>query len=599
MTDSSEQGAASDKASGAKPSAEEIEIRKSEARLKKRREAYARAQAMTDVLLDELGAKRLIVIDDEALTPDLYLGAFAANPEALDVLADAELDPIESPEDWDQDVRQKWSALSTDRKRELRTAAAALLAELSEWSPSALEALEGMFSAGRLALVTPEEWNEQQTELLGDGQAVVLFDQELGGDDSGLVLLERYLEPARVAGEPLPAAGILSQEVSEEGELRVAAKEQVPAGELVLISKNHLQNGDLRRAVQLFRLTANLSRLIAARDAVLEGIQHDLEMALEGTREIRPRVIEDLVYRSSRTEGAWEGETYARLVRLLMIEAARERELEDTTSRDVVAEARRFTRFIDEAHENSSRQANHFRAVENYVPGDWVNALRLPLVNGDLFRWTNYLGQVTIGILICQPCDLVLRPEGDRDAREARLLPIVETGKNSKEKLLEFILPATSGNPLPEYGRVVLKDGFYVDLSVLDLCWTNCRGEARLENVDAEFHDVPLTDGMRHRRDQLRGAAAEALSFLKAVGKDEQAMALRLQRHGDLDLQYDVSAPRRWVYPIGRIGRVAERQAAAVLVRYAGVQARTAFEHDLAKFGEGYDFSGPTDTVGS
>ncbi len=568
-----------------KRSPEEVERLKAEGRLKKRRNMYENARAMTDLLLNELGAVRLIVVDDEALSPDLYLSAYQAAPDALDGLG-VETDWREEPDAWAAEVRAIWAGLPIEQKRAHRDAAREVVDELPEYNAAALETLESMFAHGRLLLITPENWLEQREALLAEGPAIVLFDQELGDfGRSGLALLDEYLAAARAAGLELPPAGILSQKVTEQGELTSAAESRVPPGELVLIAKEHLANGELARAVQLFRLTANLSRLMAARERILGGLRQDLETALEQAREISPRVLEDLVYRSSRREGAWEGETFARLVGLLVMDAARERELGDAELRDVVAAARSLTRFIDDAEPNSSKEAKRFHAIENYVPRAWVNTLQLPLVNGDLFEWSDG-GDVKLGVMVCQPCDLVLRPDGTREAPDARLLRIEKKGKQASEKLLEHPLATAASSPLPEYGVVHLKGGFTIDLAVLDLCWMNADGDVSIDDVDAGLDHVPLTDGMAQRRGQLRDQARQTLDFIGSLDEEQRETAVGFQRRGELQLLYDYGRPRRWAYPIKRIGRLTERHAEAILVRYAASQARAAFEHDLSQFGE-------------
>ena len=136
---------------------------------------------------------------------------------------------------------------------------------------------------------------------------------------------------------------------------------------------------------------------------------------------------------------------------------------------------------------------------------------------------------------------------------------------------------------------MLLKEGFTIDLDVLDLCWMNDAGEASINDVDAHFEHVPLTEGMAQRTELLRKRAAQALEFIAALEEGQRGTAVAFQRRGDLQLTYDIQHPRRWAYPIKRIGRMAERQAEAILVRYAAAQARAAFEHDLSAFGEPFE----------
>ncbi len=236
---------------------------------------------------------------------------------------------------------------------------------------------------------------------------------------------------------------------------------RVPSGSLMLISKRHLGNGEYKKAVALFRLTANLPHLHSARDTVLGGLSEDMASAIEAVRQLRPRVLDDLVYRSSRVEGAWEGETLARIAGLYLMRATRQRET-GVDLKPIINKARRLSRRVEpiEEIEDSSQAAAELHQIENFAPAKWINGLKLPLANGDIFE----VKQDNAGtieskhfVMVCQPCDLVVRGDGVREAREARLLPIVR--KKPVERLLEQPLPSSPQTPFRRKRRYCSRMG--------------------------------------------------------------------------------------------------------------------------------------------
>jgi hypothetical protein len=600
-----------DRRKGGMPEPEELArlkaeavIEKQEKRRQEREAKHASLRALTGELLDAIGAPRLLVVDDEVFSVDPYLQAYVAAPDELENLFE-DRDARTENAAWSDGVRHQWEKRAPEQQEVLLERSRAILAKNDAPLPTVpLEMLKEIFPAGRMDVIGPKEWVRDGAQLTKDDPPpIVLFDQELGDFGStGMDLLCEYRETRKMAeGLELPA-GILSREVTEDGQLRNqpdSEEGKVPRGSLMLISKEHLVEDQLPQAVELFRLTANLPRLQSARKHVLEGLENDVAGAIRDANDISPRVLEDVVYRSSFEEGAWEGETMARVAGLLLRKRTRDRELTDTQLREVVAHARRLSRHVDTVDAASPAEASKLQQIENYVPADWVNTLKLPLANGDIFEWAREVhapgGEEVVVecgnyVLVVQPCDLVLRSRtGLREARDGRLLPIQSVSKAPSERLLELGMPPGSPDALPTFGVVQLKKGFYVDLDILDLCWFNEDGATEIADVNAaDTSERMLTEGMILRRGHLLQKTAGSLDYLAKVSKRGKALgsqSVRQFARGDIGLDYDQAQPRRWRYPLRRVARLSDRQAEALLVRYSAAQARAAFDHELDAFG--------------
>jgi hypothetical protein len=539
-------------------------------------------------LLAAIETERVVVVDDRAWPVDTYL-------DALGIPADPPLEDIDSvEEDLDEPraaktkrIREEWSKLAPAARKQLVARAQEILTEQNPGRAlTHLETLSAMFPPGAVELVEPEEWDERQEELLGEGAPpLVLFDHLLEGHArTGLELLAAYLD-ASPAGVTRPA-GILSGEVDEDGNFKGAAEgepTEIPPGELMMMSKVHLQEGEFDKALALLRLTANLPNLIQARRHVLDGLETAVATARAKLEDLPPRVLEDLVYRSSEIEGAWEGETLARVIGLRVLEATREAEQKDDALKHVIADARQLSSEAPVKDERSHAEAEELLTIESYAPGDWINALQLPLANGDIF-------EITLGdgpryyVLVAQPCDMVVRTTGHRDASEAALLPIIYH-KDPKQTLFTQPLPKAPPAPLPSPAEVLLKKGFILDLEVLDLCWFDDSGVACVENVDAEPGAEMLTVGLTVRRSKILEHARAKLAQLNNCEPGDALHTLLVEAfsHDVVGLQHTKESPERWCYPLRRISRLEHPQAEALLVRYSAAQTRAAFDHDLTR----------------
>jgi hypothetical protein len=571
---------------GEPPSPEEIERRRAAARVTEREEKLAELQVQSGDLLAAIKTECLVVVDDQAYPVTTYLqGLQVAEQDELDEIGADEGDPDEPPDARERRITKLWSELPPERREELCERARSLLLKADAGRPlTDLEWLVAMFPPGAVMLVEPGVWRDKSGELTaGEAPPLVLFDQHLAGhEQTGLDLLKEYREAA--SGDLDPPAGIISNEVDEDGQLRGAPEEgppEVPSGSLVMISKDHLQEDRLDEALGLLRLTANLPHLSSARDHVVAGLTADVETAAKKLATMSPRVLEDLVYRSSAIEGAWEGETMARVVRLLVTQSTRDREAGDDDLKAVIRRARLLSEHAPSKDDRSVAIAEQLQRTENYVAGEWVNALQLPLANGDIFAFGDGDASAYY-VLAAQPCDLVLRADGKREAQAGALLPIVEK-RNPKPTLLTEPLPTKPPTPLPESAEVQLKKGLVVSLEVLDLCWFAATGTTKIDDVDVMGTEPMLTEGMNERRRWLTERAREALVELNAAEDETSLHQLLLERlsSGPARVQHDRSAPQRWAFPLRRVARLAHPQAEALLVRYSAAQARAAFDHDL------------------
>jgi hypothetical protein len=157
---------------------------------------------------------------------------------------------------------------------------------------------------------------------------------------------------------------------------------------------------------------------------------------------ILPLEFKQVVIDSSKVEGCREVDTLLRLIHIIF-----RRELHKTLSNDI-GKVQTFNtnvssiKSIDDVTSKSldkelsgqrydSTVVNRLFLDENFVPGEVVNRLLLPLQNGDVFC----ANDKDYYVLLCQPCNISLRKGGKRSTDIGYFVPLEEI--KAEESLLK------------------------------------------------------------------------------------------------------------------------------------------------------------------
>jgi hypothetical protein len=578
-----------------------------------RRSEFESARKAAKKLLNTLEIERVWVIDDHAIPgPEAFLAAYQSSREKAPLpagdIAWAELDDDE----WRHEVRSWFDELDDSERRKVnRKALKALGTE--PLSSVDLDLLQQLLGVDTTTLLHPDEWDEQRDQLIdqvGDPKKVlVLFDRNLGPGrpNGGVTYLKRYL-----AGNSAARAAILTDTVTPDEELSevktLTGSDEEIYPRTLLSSKKNLTVSGAMAFLNLLRLTANAPNLDAMRTRFLDSFDEHHVAAKARLTGLNARILEDIVMRSSQAEGAWELDTLLRLMALFQDDAMRESlrdEGEDGGVRSLLALARRLVDMCFVEHPPSVAEAKKIMAGERWARIDYVNELGLPLANGDVFTIAN-----RSYILMCQPCDLMLRSNGRRRASSTvTLLPLEPKGsavdgesssaeqERSPASVLEnkrryHDLPFGLAGEPPEGIAMVFAPWFDVETFVLDLCTFRVDGNALLETDGQGAAPEPLTPGVRARRSQV---VKEAVQKLKLVGEcaaldDEPRRKLTAELlspdHAGL-IKPNLRKVRatQLAYDCQRVARLASPFAEAALTALTAERAREAHEHDLDKFG--------------
>ena len=314
-------------------------------------------------------------------------------------------------------------------------------------------------------LCSPEEWenkfsNECISRIKSGEKALLLFDYKLGDKETaegegrnGLNLAQKF--SGNVGVKDNTYCGIFSQQIEIEGEngefqFRKDNLEKL-ASWAFPFSKHRIPNGDdytkFIEGLNNLLWVGYVDKLSEEAKGLIESTAEKIESAFD---EILPLEFKQLIINSSDAEGCREIDTLLRLIHIVF-----ERELQNslTEAANGMASINMNVEAIKDINsvvknklsaQYDSEFVNGFFQDENFIKGDIINKLLMPLQNGDVFC----VGEDKYYVLLCQPCNIALRSGGSRKSNYdiGYFVPLVENNpENSLSKKLDNLKGKTDG----------------------------------------------------------------------------------------------------------------------------------------------------------
>lgn len=412
------------------------------------------AKKLVGNLLDKVGVTVVYYIDDYLSYNGLAtIMKYIEDTSEHELAKHKEVIPAEIVEtkDVDPEIREKiqvwWQLLSNTERKDV----------IKECVPTALPLSESKIQTllgDRCKLCSPEEWTDefsmQCLERIKNGEKILLlFDEKLGDEETaegegrtGTALAQSFY--GRDGVKENTYCGIFSQsfEVEDEFQFRNDHREQLSSWAFPF-SKKRLPDND---EYTLFIEGLNNLFWVGYVDELSEVAQKLIEDTSNRMREelgkILPLEFKQVVIDSSKVEGCREVDTLLRLIHIIF-----SRELHKTLSDDI-GKVQTFNKnvstikSIDDVTSKSldkefggqrydSAVVNRLFLDENYVPGEVVNRLLLPLQNGDVFC----ANDKDYYVLLCQPCNISIRKGGKRSTDIGYFVPLEEI--KAEENLLK------------------------------------------------------------------------------------------------------------------------------------------------------------------
>ena len=536
-------------------------------------------------LTDAAGIERVIWIDDLFdAWPDSgvesRLRELAARAQARGVtveLAGRVLTPAETLEEWlamIAEAREDGMAVTAITARLGQSLTAGEVPPIPDYNDSAVAAIMESFGEEMVTKAGASNWREVTPDLGGATQTLVIVDREFYSDGVPNPLGEAILQDVVRAKSPAVHVVMLTRSVDEDTEaLRIdlARRLDIPCQDFVVAAKGVSEDEGQAEArlCESFQLAFTYHVCIELTRSISRVATASLDTAVEALSSQSVYDLDRVVFGNSLAEGASELDV---LTRLLLL---RQRVAVD----DVLGVSEEYFNLLTKLRglralagalssttHSKSEMLERWRRDEVIDPKDRVNVAHAPLACGDVFI---RLDSAEVFVLLGQPCDMVVRPNGRRNTHEA-IFAQAEKWKSTQAGQHFFPIPA-----LPVAGdgwRLDLRRWASVNLRLLDFAVFNGDGEVRLDL--ATKPPVFLLPGWRKMLERAKNkitaqkelpAEYAALSLSAALKQREAA------KQGDVvTLSY------------ARVGRLRTPWAVAAYAAFTGYQARAAFDHDFA-----------------
>ena len=568
------------------------------------------------VLLTSIGVSRIVVVDDEyreGQVEELIGLCSGLAPDQAAVLPHLNGIDFGTDQGIRADLlRERWARLDAAARETVLARARALdaasprpqdidygddatIGAVDTRASKSLELILDQLEECQYLTLSLSQWKAQGDELLGDATAentLFLFDRDFtkedGTENEGIDLI-RQVQNANVG-----YCGLLSHTVTIEAEheawRELAQHHRLNRETFVVIAKERLtdESENYSQFLRMLRFVGLSGRYAKVMSATWSVLHESFAAAVDAVEWLSVPDFDMIVFGSSRREGVWEPDTLFRVFGILMRREARRRLRENANLSADVSEARRISTLSEKlanalGTEEASREALHIHRCESYESTEDLNRFHIPLDIGDIFQATGNGHQY---VLLAQPCDLMVRPNGKRSydrrcGRTGTLVQIVvdvEKKRNSWGEL-PFYDVGTGKRAFVDFARV-----HQALLAVLDLCVLQSNGFAMIE-VDASCPELLIHPWKkRHKRlGKIFRTALERYNELgqKSVRRDLMLLALpRLSATLGIQAKAEDDAVE---YGLKRVGRLMQPWSGALLTALTQHHARAEFEHAFDK----------------
>lgn len=572
--------------------------------------------------LEIAGVTRVIWIDDRFNeTPEQVARMFTNNleisrscefPELSDALARVEYDP----EGVTMEIAQILTDLPSARFQTLKAAFFEKEGAEDHFATKELSAETVETACQLLGVAAEDRWTFDEAsnrlpELCAGGDAhlsyVVDLNETGGSPTRGLDIL-RSLWSSNSAG----TAFILTHETdtSGEGQTEIDLRGQLSDIEglglpICVIAKERLfdKAADTAAMAEALRIGLKRAGLRRSLHEVLSGAQTTLKQAadeaLKNLLSIPPEKLESHVFERGFKEGVSELHVVERAITAHLGKQTREF---FGTDPNVHASTERLRAFrgikLEISVTDPDPYLRRFREAEVWESSELLNKALTPLACGDVFELdpeeeaTKSIDRKYV--LLGQPCDISLRPEGkERGLTAAILVPVkVRTDSTStSEKVVDFPFALNNTKWVCDF-----RAASAVQLSVLDLA--SFRSDGRVRVDDGQVRPASLLVGQQKVYESRTEVSTKIIAGEKPLPADgllDPHLTLTFSTIDEFKFIHMpvlldgsrqkinkrwVIKPKRLTWRLRRCGRVRMPYAAALLESYTSIISRHAFDVD-------------------
>jgi hypothetical protein len=497
-------------------------------------------------------------------------------------------------------LREYWGRIDDRIKGEINTFVRSNDQNISEVDKKAIPAFSEIIPEGILFSLSPSRWEEEKDTLLQDRNITLfLFDQDLkvgGRGDDGINIIKE------ISKNPEIMSGLLTQTVTEENCMQhreqLSKNYDISEDKFFVIPKESVTN-NLPLFVYLLKLTILAKNFILFKTSVNIILESVNIKTSENIKNIGVEDFDHIFFKVPGKEGLWEPDMFFRIFssfqrkefnRLACLNTDLQKSISKIGSVNGIS-----TKPVSFLIPSKAWDMQH---DEFYDDAEYLNKNHLPVELGDIFEKTAP-GSTNKYILLTQPCDLMIRPDTGRRARDANRFALLRiqriTGEQEKNPKDEKIYKEKIQYLSKEEEWVIsFKDVFLVKDCILDLCAYNDDGVSRY-TLNSKLSD-DIRPSLKKRYDKIIDLIKEgdkaAQRIIKGL-KEQQGLNTEklyksvyetIFRDDFFKSKYEKNGDNfALTFNCKRTGRLIYERAAGLLAEYYSVIQRPAFEPDYGK----------------
>ena len=432
--------------------------------------------------------------------------------------------------------------------------------------------LSNLIDQDILECVSPDVFKSSNLENGVDEnhQILVLMDQELENYGKGFDYLKKY------DNQDYIQCGLFSGTFNKDEEIGKWEELCGFSPCIYPISKKRVTEGDSSDIVEGLRNVLWLRQISEIKRLYSDLLSKAVTDTSSYLYQLDPATFDYLVMAKSGKEGCWEFETLHR-IGCLKLNHLMEKDMFNRSFEAFQKQTSdlRVIRQIDEKTiPKVTDRAKDINQLSLYFDGNIINRFYSQICNGDVFQ----IGE-RLYILLCQPCNLEIRGNGERkENRFVYLVPMESHSSNTINKLKGNMTKFQISN-----SRIITYDGQeYVlnysealptDVRVLDLVCYNNEGKVTTE-IDMDSLSKTIQPNMQKRYDTLM-ASLEEVADNNVPGNEEDDIQNIAIQHGKLDKETINKLS------ITRVARLKDPRAQECLQELMAYLSRPAYPMDL------------------
>lgn len=453
----------------------------------------------------------------------------------------------------------------------------ARIKRIKEWNIKRSETkteqkLLDLLNVNVLECVSPDDFLsiDIENDFNESNQVLILMDQDLQEYGKGFDYLRKY------DNQDYIQCGLFSGKFSKDEEIEKWKDLCDYSRYIYPLSKNRVAEGESNDIVEGLRNVLWLRQISDIKDMYSKSISDAIDKFKGFLEQFDPASFDYLVMAKSQKEGCWEFDTLHR-VGLLKLNQFIEKDMFENsfeTFQSKTSDLRCIRHTDIGSIPNKTEQAKEINQIDLYSDGVFINRTYTQICNGDIF-----LVDEKYYMLLCQPCNLEIREDGNRNEDSfVYLVPMESHSSSTLKKLKESMNKfGISSSRVITYDNIeyVLnyKNATIADIRILDLVSYNKEGKVKSE-IDKDAFNKLIQPNMQLRYDILK-ASFEAIADENAVENEIDAVEAIAIHQGKINNETINKLN------ITRVARLKDPRAQECLQELMAYLSRPAYPMDL------------------